>query len=319
MASVIYIHQRAKSHDLKQRCTSYRAAWSPLFQPQLSPRPRLTVRFVNGAGRVVARVPSWALAVLRPSDPFSEVALLPMLAVRSVPSPPGTEPDPLLSIGRPCNLTICRYAFPHVGSNRLSGRMLVDFEQIQKAQAGDDAAFNRVVLAYRKRILGTIARLIGRPEDVEDVAQEVFLRLYFSLDQLRTAEVFEPWLYRLTVNASYDYLRRQRRRNESRMADLSEQQVIMADASAGGKQNSEQQRRNQAKELVDYLLESVSEEDRILLTLKEVEGLSLKELEKIYSVNENALKVRLFRARQRVLKAFDASRGKGSKLQVADE
>ena len=196
--------------------------------------------------------------------------------------------------------------------------MLVDFEQIQKAQAGDDAAFNRVVLAYRKRILGTIARLIGRPEDVEDVAQEVFLRLYFSLDQLRTAEVFEPWLYRLTVNASYDYLRRQRRRNESRMADLSEQQVIMADATAGGKQNTEQQRRNQAKELVDYLLESVSEEDRILLTLKEVEGLSLKELEKIYSVNENALKVRLFRARQRVLKAFDASRGKGSKLQVTD-
>ena len=191
--------------------------------------------------------------------------------------------------------------------------MLVDFEQIQRAQAGDDAAFNSVVVAYRKRILGTIARLIGRPEDVEDVAQEVFLRLYFSLDQLRTPEVFEPWLYRLTVNASYDYLRRQRRRGESRMSDLSEQQVILADAAAGGRQNSEQQRRNQARELVDALLESVSEEDRILLKLKEVEGLSLKELEKIYSVNENALKVRLFRARQRVLKAFDASQAKAPK------
>src|SRR5882762_10194786 len=107
--------------------------------------------------------------------------------------------------------------------------MLVDFEQIQKAQSGDDAAFNRVVTAYRKRILGTIARLIGRPEDVEDVGQEVFLRLFFSLDQLRTPEVFEPWLYRLTVNASYDYLRKQRRRNESRMSDLSERQVMMAD------------------------------------------------------------------------------------------
>ena len=62
------------------------------------------------------------------------------------------------------------------------------------------------------------------------------------------------------------------------------------------------------KELVDSLLQSVSEQDRILLTLKEVEGLSLKELEKIYSVNENALKVRLFRARQRVLNAYQASR-----------
>jgi RNA polymerase sigma-70 factor (ECF subfamily) len=185
--------------------------------------------------------------------------------------------------------------------------MLVDFELIQKAQAGDDAAFNQVVLAYRKRILGTIARLIGRPEDVEDVAQEVFLRLYYSLDQLRTPEVFEPWLYRLTVNASYDYLRKQRRRNESRMSDLTEQQVMMADAAAGGKASAEDQRKNQVRELVHSLLESVSEEDRILLMLKEVEGLSLKELEQIYRVKENALKVRLFRARQRVLKAYEAS------------
>jgi len=185
--------------------------------------------------------------------------------------------------------------------------MLVEFEQIQRAQSGDDAAFNQVVLVYRKRIMGTIARLIGRPEDVEDVAQEVFLRLYYSLDQLRTPEVFEPWLYRLTVNASYDYLRKQRRRNESRMADLSEQQVMMADAMAGGKASSDQKHRTQVKELLDSLLGHLSEEDRVLLKLKEVEGLSLKELEKVYRVKENALKVRLFRARQRVLKAFAAS------------
>src|SRR6195256_4196580 len=112
--------------------------------------------------------------------------------------------------------------------------MLIDFELIERARSGDDAAFNLVVQAYRKRILGTIARLIGRPEDVEDVGQEVFLRLYFSLDQLRTAEVFEPWLHRLTVNAAFDYLRKQRRRQEYRMSDLSEQQVLMADAMAGG-------------------------------------------------------------------------------------
>jgi len=184
--------------------------------------------------------------------------------------------------------------------------MLVEFELIQKAQAGDDAAFNQVVLAYRKRILGTIARLIGRSEDVEDVGQEVFLRLYYSLDQLRTPEVFEPWLYRLTVNASYDYLRKQRRRNEARMSDLSEQQVMMADAAAGGKVSTEQDRRNNVKELVESLLSEIPEQDRILLTLKEVEGLSLKELENIYRVKENALKVRLFRARQRVLSAYQA-------------
>lgn len=90
------------------------------------------------------------------------------------------------------------------------------------------------------------------------------------------------------------------------MSDLSEQQVVLADAAAGGKKRDEEERRTRVRELVDSLLGKVSEEDRILLTLKEVEGLSLKELEKVYGVNENALKVRLFRARQRVLKAYEA-------------
>src|SRR3954471_371681 len=144
--------------------------------------------------------------------------------------------------------------------------MLVDFELIKRAQQGDAAAFNEVVLAYRRRILGTIARLIARPDDVEDVGQEVFLRLYFSLDQLRSPEVFEPWLYRLTVNAAYDYLRKQRRRQESRMADLSEQQVMLADALAGGKADQEEQHQQQLRETIEALLCSVSEEDRILLT-----------------------------------------------------
>jgi RNA polymerase sigma-70 factor, ECF subfamily len=182
--------------------------------------------------------------------------------------------------------------------------MLVDQELIERARTGDAAAFNQIVLAYRKRILGTISRLIGRPEDVEDVGQEVFVRLYYSLDQLRTADVFEPWLYRLTVNASYDYLRRAKRRSESRMADLSEQQVMKADSLAGGRQQDEERQKGQTREFVSALFEHVSEEDRLLLTLKEVEGLTLNELEGIYKVSENALKVRLFRARQRVLKAY---------------
>lgn len=186
--------------------------------------------------------------------------------------------------------------------------MLVDFEVVERARAGDPAAFNEVVTAYRRRIFGTVSRLIGRPEDVEDVAQEVFLRLYYSLDQLRSAEVFEPWLYRLTVNAALDYLRKRKKRKlESRVADLSEQQVLMADAAAGSRVQVDAQERARIREFVDALLAGVSEEDRILLTLKEVEGLSLKELERIYHVNENALKVRLFRARQRVLKAYAAS------------
>lgn len=196
--------------------------------------------------------------------------------------------------------------------------MALNDQLIEQARQGDAQAFSQVVLLYRKRILGTIARLIGRPEDVEDVAQEVFTRLYFSLDQLRSPEVFEPWLYRLTVNAAYDYLRRQKRRGESRMSDLSEQQVMMADAAAGSRRMEEDQRKARAREQARELLSAVSEEDRMLLTLKEVEGLSLKELEGIYQVNENALKVRLFRARQRVLRALEKSEGQGGRKAAAN-
>src|SRR4249920_641242 len=143
--------------------------------------------------------------------------------------------------------------------------MLVEFELLQQAQRGDASAFNQVVTAYRRRIFGTISRLIGRPEDVEDVAQEAFLRLYFSLDQLRSPDVFEPWLYRLTVNAALDYLRkRKKRRLESRVSDLSEIQVTMADAAAGTHIQFEEHQKSRIRETVDSLLSGVSEEDRML-------------------------------------------------------
>ncbi len=183
--------------------------------------------------------------------------------------------------------------------------MLVEASLIKRAQSGDASAFNEIVRAYRKRILGTIFRLISRPEDVEDVAQDVFVRLYFSLDQLRAPEVFEPWLYRLTVNAAYDYLRKRRRSNDVRMADLSEEQLNMADAAAGSKESAKQEKQKQLRETLDVLMDQVSEDDRLLLGLKELQGLSLKELREVYGVSENVLKVRLFRARKRVLKAYD--------------
>src|SRR5260370_4934792 len=79
--------------------------------------------------------------------------------------------------------------------------------------------------------MGTVARMIARPEDVEDVAQEVFLKIYFSRDRLRAPELFEVWLHRITVNVVYTYLRRRPCR-EPRISDLPEAQMMLADAAA---------------------------------------------------------------------------------------
>ena len=183
--------------------------------------------------------------------------------------------------------------------------MLVEPETIVRAQSGDNQAFTEIIRAYRKRILGTVYRMISRGDDVEDVGQEVFVRLYDSLKQLRTPQVFEPWLYRLTINACYDYLRRKRREISVRMADLKEEQVIAVDAALSGKKALEESEKQSARELLELLLDRVSTDDRVLLTLKEIQGLSLKELSVVYKVNTNALKVRLFRARKRALRAYN--------------
>ena len=191
--------------------------------------------------------------------------------------------------------------------------MLVDPETIVRAQAGDDEAFTEIIRLYRKRILGTVYRTISRGDDVEDVGQEVFVRLYDSLRQLRKPQVFEPWLYRLTINACYDYLRRRRREINVRMADLSEEQVIAVDAALSKKKALEESEKEGARELLRTMLDRVSRDDRILLTLKEIQGLTLKELSEIYGVNTNALKVRLFRARKRALKAYTEMVGEARK------
>jgi RNA polymerase sigma-70 factor (ECF subfamily) len=91
-------------------------------------------------------------------------------------------------------------------------RVLVPEELIKQAQDGDRQAFNEIALAYSKRVRSTIDRITAGSERSGDISETVFLRLSSSLHQLNSAQSFEPWLYRLTVNAAYDFLRNQRRK-----------------------------------------------------------------------------------------------------------
>lgn len=183
--------------------------------------------------------------------------------------------------------------------------MQVEAATIRKAQQGDAEAFNEIVRNCQKRVLGTVYRLIGHHDDVEDVGQEVFVRVYLSLNQLRSVEVFESWLYRLTVNAAYDYLRKRRRNPAVLMAEMGDDQLRQIDADESGQRHEVENRQAEAREVLNLLLGQISEHDRMLLVLKEVEGLSIKQLKEVYGASEGALKVRLFRARQRVNRAHE--------------
>src|SRR5262249_22495022 len=95
----------------------------------------------------------------------------------------------------------------------------IPLDVIRLAKTGNRAAFTQLVEINRRRVLGTIGRLIARPEDVEDVAQEVFLRMHASIGRLLTPEAFDVWLSRLTSHATYDYLRGRPKRREVRVSD----------------------------------------------------------------------------------------------------
>lgn len=173
---------------------------------------------------------------------------------------------------------------------------------LQRAQQGDEIAFGELLRAYRPWVTSIVRRAVWRREDVEDVVQEVSLRLYRALGQLQAADAFDTWLYRMTVNASWDYLRRQRG-IELCWADLTEEQTRAAIGSAGMRRSAEQREQVRARERLDSILAAVSHLDRQLLLRKEMEGLSLKELSQLYQIRGDTLKVRLCRARKRIARA----------------
>jgi RNA polymerase sigma-70 factor (ECF subfamily) len=154
--------------------------------------------------------------------------------------------------------------------------------------------------------MGTISRMIARPEDVEDVAQEAFLRMYVSIGQLQTPEAFDLWMYRLTTHAAYDHLRKRPLRLDVRLADLDDQQVEAATAYRSRQSCREEQERRRIIECVDDLLSQLSPAARILIVMREVEGLTMEEMAAVLGIRVGAAKVRLFRARARLREILSA-------------
>lgn len=190
----------------------------------------------------------------------------------------------------------------------------VSFEVIRRVRAGDRTAFAELVHLCRQRVTGIIRRMISYPEDVEDVAQEVFFRMYTSIGQLRTPESFDFWAYRLTVNGAYDYLRKRPRHQHIRMAELKDCEVDMASAAASWQVLRNERDRLRAIDFVDGLLSHLSPSDRILIVLREVEGLTMEELSGVLGVRIGAVKARLFRARNRLRQVLNPPAGRAAPL-----
>jgi RNA polymerase sigma-70 factor (ECF subfamily) len=177
-----------------------------------------------------------------------------------------------------------------------------DRELVRRAQREDKEAFEELVRRHQHRVFAVAGGILRRREDVEDVAQQVFVKAYFSLKKFDQRAAFSTWLYKITVNECWDLLRKKKVRPLVYESDLSEEQARQVIAS-GEKENPgpDVSQRIETRERVERLMEGLDERDRLMLILKEVEGFSIEEIAEALSLNGNTVKVRLFRARRRVV------------------
>src|SRR5271170_3820931 len=173
---------------------------------------------------------------------------------------------------------------------------------VRLAQSGEEAAFEELIRRHQQRVFGLVSGILRRREDVEDVVQQVFLKVFVSLKRFDQRAAFSTWLYKIAVNECWDYLRKKKVRPLVYESDMSEEQVSRLDGIVSANQQPEGPRqRAEAQEMINLLLDKLPEQDKQLLLLKEVEGFSVQELAEILNLNVNTVKVRLFRARGRIM------------------
>lgn len=187
------------------------------------------------------------------------------------------------------------------GQTGTTARKGDDRELVRRAQHGEKEAFELLVARHQGRVFAVAGGILRNREDVEDIAQQVFLKAYFSLKRFDQRSAFSTWLYKITVNECWDLLRKKKVRPLVFESELSEEQ---AHAYQSTEQKAEYapdvSEQLETKQQLDHWLDCLEERDRAMLVLKEVQGFTVEEIAEIMGINGNTVKVRLFRARQKI-------------------
>jgi RNA polymerase sigma-70 factor (ECF subfamily) len=169
-------------------------------------------------------------------------------------------------------------------------------ELIAAVLKGDTASFEPLVQKYSPRVFATARRYARRESEVEDIAQEVWLKAFSKLGGFRGDAPFEHWLMRMTVRTCYDFLRRHQRNRESSFSELSEPETDWLERFVAEPDNASENA-DAAKLLVNRVLEKLSPPARLVITLLEIEDRSVKEIVELTGWSVPLVKVRAFRAR----------------------
>ena len=173
---------------------------------------------------------------------------------------------------------------------------------------GDDSAFAEIVRRYTPRVFRFVGRFFRQSGVIEEVAQDVFLRIFTQLKSYEGRGSFEGWLTRITVNTCINQLRSAKRETELTVSALSDEESDwleqrMSDAAAVRHQSDEE--KLAAADLVNRVLNTMSADDRLVLTLVDGEGHSMRDVAEITGWTESKVKIQAFRARRRMREAIE--------------
>ena len=169
-------------------------------------------------------------------------------------------------------------------------------ELIAAVLKGDRASFEPLVQKYSPRVFATARRYARRESEVEDIAQEVWLKAFSKLSSFRGEAPFEHWLMRMTVRTCYDFLRGHQRNRESSFSELSEPENDWLERFVAAPETADESA-DAAKLLIARVLEKLSPPARLVITLLEIEDRSVKEIAELTGWSVPLVKVRAFRAR----------------------
>ncbi len=176
-----------------------------------------------------------------------------------------------------------------------------ELKLIRRVQAGDAEAFEKLMLAHEKAVFNLALRMTENREDAEDVSQEAFLKAYRSLSDFRGESKFSVWLYRIVSNVCLDFLRRKRRRpSASLTAEDDEGEEVQWDVPDERYTPERLLERKLTQEAVRKGLAALPENQRKILLLREIKGLSYEEIGEVLDLDPGTVKSRIFRARKRL-------------------
>jgi len=186
---------------------------------------------------------------------------------------------------------------------RVINQKEADAQLVERVQNGDQRAFELLVVKYERRVLRLISRLVRDPAEAEDVAQEAFMKAYRALPQFRGDSAFYTWLYRIAVNTAKNYLSAQGRRPRTISEFQGGEDGESFDVSDVVEDNNTPDavlHSRQVADTVNKAIESLPEDLRTAITLREIEGLSYDEIAAAMDCPIGTVRSRIFRAREAI-------------------